>query len=300
VIAARSKHRPFPLLPVLRRTVEGEQFDVRPGDWQRNPGEAFSSFSHFKTSQFRLCRRLLMNLISEKPPTRLSPETISYICQLSPAREMLVKRKRVRTGCVTCRQRRVKCDEKKPTCDRCSAANVYCDGYDSRRHVEWRIPSPTTSSRQIGARTSPLGPAPPVNWYRADGLPVVGCPTNPTCAERLPHQRAREVLAHHQYNFRTAPLLFREDHLYFWRDLILQAAWDTEYVYDVVLALGTVHRTTLFLSTPLERWKGIGTMVVSLQNYGNALQTVSAQFEYGKQSMDILIAVLLLLAYFEV
>jgi hypothetical protein len=61
VIAARSKHRPFPLLQVLRRTVEGEQFDVRPGDWQGTLVEAFSSFSHFKTSQFRLCRRLLMN-----------------------------------------------------------------------------------------------------------------------------------------------------------------------------------------------------------------------------------------------
>lgn len=40
---------------------------------------------------------------------------------------------RVRTGCTTCRERRVKCDEQKPTCLRCLAAHRTCRGnqYDS-------------------------------------------------------------------------------------------------------------------------------------------------------------------------
>ncbi|KAM3508353.1 hypothetical protein MY11210_006752 [Beauveria gryllotalpidicola] len=36
---------------------------------------------------------------------------------------------KVKTGCVTCRVRRVKCDETKPHCKRCTAYGYVCDGY---------------------------------------------------------------------------------------------------------------------------------------------------------------------------
>jgi hypothetical protein len=219
---------------------------------------------------------------------------------------MVEKRRRVKTGCLTCRQRRVKCDEGKPTCQRCKAANVYCEGYDSQRHLESKTRSLTLDSSQ--ANLSPASSAsfpsltsyPSAVTYRGDGLPIIGCPTNPDCAERVPHPRARDVLAHHQYAFRTAPVLFKREHLYFWRDQILQTAWTYEYVYDAVLALGTVHRASLFLSQPYERWKGLDTKVRALQTYGDALQRLSAEFRNGKQCRDIQVGVLLLLVYFEV
>lgn len=37
--------------------------------------------------------------------------------------------KKVRTGCLTCKARRKKCDEAKPTCQRCATAGFRCDGY---------------------------------------------------------------------------------------------------------------------------------------------------------------------------
>ncbi|PVH74651.1 hypothetical protein DL98DRAFT_603390 [Cadophora sp. DSE1049] len=36
---------------------------------------------------------------------------------------------KVRTGCLTCKARRVKCDEAKPECHRCLKAGLTCDGY---------------------------------------------------------------------------------------------------------------------------------------------------------------------------
>ena len=36
------------------------------------------------------------------------------------------KHKKTRTGCVTCKSRRVKCDEKKPICNRCAALGKRC------------------------------------------------------------------------------------------------------------------------------------------------------------------------------
>lgn len=46
-----------------------------------------------------------------------------------------VRRKRfsnkVRTGCKTCRRRRIKCDEGKPLCMKCSKAGLVCEGYQA-------------------------------------------------------------------------------------------------------------------------------------------------------------------------
>ncbi|KAL6694536.1 hypothetical protein J3F84DRAFT_377157 [Trichoderma pleuroticola] len=38
-------------------------------------------------------------------------------------------RRKVKTGCLTCKKRRVKCDEAKPSCKRCVSTGRVCDGY---------------------------------------------------------------------------------------------------------------------------------------------------------------------------
>ncbi|KAH9905121.1 hypothetical protein F4778DRAFT_728808 [Xylariomycetidae sp. FL2044] len=47
----------------------------------------------------------------------------------APKKHSRVGRPKVRTGCVTCRIRRIKCDEAKPFCDRCTSTGRTCDGY---------------------------------------------------------------------------------------------------------------------------------------------------------------------------
>lgn len=49
-------------------------------------------------------------------------------------RESLRKapRKRTKTGCLTCRQRRIKCGEEKPTCFNCIKSKRVCEGYSQR------------------------------------------------------------------------------------------------------------------------------------------------------------------------
>ncbi|KAK0735885.1 hypothetical protein B0T21DRAFT_194030 [Apiosordaria backusii] len=41
-------------------------------------------------------------------------------------------RKRTKTGCLTCRRRRIKCDEGKPTCGNCIKSKRQCEGYNQR------------------------------------------------------------------------------------------------------------------------------------------------------------------------
>jgi hypothetical protein len=43
---------------------------------------------------------------------------------------------RMKTSCMTCRQRKKKCDEAKPHCNNCKRGNLQCGGY--REKVPWR------------------------------------------------------------------------------------------------------------------------------------------------------------------
>jgi hypothetical protein len=53
---------------------------------------------------------------------------------------------KVRTGCLTCKNRRVKCDEARPTCLRCRASGKECLGYPAL--PEANIFEPTSSKRR--------------------------------------------------------------------------------------------------------------------------------------------------------
>lgn len=219
--------------------------------------------------------------------------------------------------------RHVKCDEQRPGCERCNAANITCAGYEKARHVEVRRPRSrhTTAQPSVAAHSraaiatpdlaSPLLSAAPTNQkalskafpprFREDGLPLVALPVNPH-EDYRPHNGARPVLAYHQYLFRTLPLLFPRDHEHFWGDRLCDAAWEVEYVFDTITALGSMHRAALLLSTPreIDRHRGLDTQVMATQAYVKVLQRLAASLEEAEKSPDILVAVLILLTYFEV
>ncbi|KAK0746660.1 hypothetical protein B0T18DRAFT_156553 [Schizothecium vesticola] len=48
----------------------------------------------------------------------------------APKKRTRASKPKVRTGCITCKIRRVKCGEEKPVCLRCTSTGRTCDGYD--------------------------------------------------------------------------------------------------------------------------------------------------------------------------
>ncbi|KAF4471277.1 transcriptional regulatory [Fusarium albosuccineum] len=72
-----------------------------------------------------------------------------------------------RAGCLTCKTRRVKCDEAKPTCVRCAKANFECDGYDSEPGSK----SPSSNDANSHG-TSRLVAGQPVLLPKADASPT--------------------------------------------------------------------------------------------------------------------------------
>ncbi|KXH34621.1 hypothetical protein CNYM01_03875 [Colletotrichum nymphaeae SA-01] len=47
--------------------------------------------------------------------------------------------KKTKTGCLTCKIRKIKCDETKPSCRRCNDTGRKCDGYLAQASVEFKI-----------------------------------------------------------------------------------------------------------------------------------------------------------------
>ncbi|PYH48155.1 Zn(II)2Cys6 transcription factor domain-containing protein [Aspergillus saccharolyticus JOP 1030-1] len=252
---------------------------------------------------------------------------------------MQPKNRRRRTGCLTCRARRVKCDERRPSCLRCESANVECHGYEARRRIEiphrrrWAPASPSDSAR-IDEITTPAASSTSTSTststssqansatttinaslktfptIRPDGLPLIGLPTNPTPTQR-PHTRARDLLAYHQYIFRTVFVLFQaRDAGWFWRDWVCEIAWEVEGLLDVVVAIGGVHRATLLMGAAEvwegvdggegkgaagnDRVRGLDVRVIAVQRYVGALQVVGEWV-----SGEVLVAGLVGLGWFE-
>ncbi|KAL2210014.1 hypothetical protein CC79DRAFT_1354812 [Sarocladium strictum] len=61
--------------------------------------------------------------------------------RIGPRGRRRAKAQRVRTGCATCKFRRVKCDEGRPACSRCISTGRQCDRYESRSHGPNLVPA---------------------------------------------------------------------------------------------------------------------------------------------------------------
>ncbi|RDW90827.1 putative C6 finger domain protein [Aspergillus mulundensis] len=107
------------------------------------------------------------NHISANPPSTLlnletkvpdQPTNVVATQQLAVAK---VPRKRTKTGCLTCRQRRIKCGEEKPICKNCTKSKRECKGYAQRLIFKNPLGIPGVPS------TIPAQPAPPSSQFES-------------------------------------------------------------------------------------------------------------------------------------
>jgi len=65
-------------------------------------------------------------------------------------------RKRTKTGCLTCRRRRIKCGEERPICSNCTKSRRHCEGYNPR--VVFKTPNIDFHHFQNGAASITFPP----------------------------------------------------------------------------------------------------------------------------------------------
>ncbi|KAF2873022.1 fungal-specific transcription factor domain-containing protein [Massariosphaeria phaeospora] len=95
------------------------------------------------------------------------------------------KQSKSRNGCVTCKAKRLKCDETKPTCQQCARRSVECGGY--KKDFKWR-PFEETS----------FGGKPPTKSRKGASSPALTPQTTPQDSDES-HRAVLNNRLHHVY-----------------------------------------------------------------------------------------------------
>ncbi|KAK4448742.1 hypothetical protein QBC34DRAFT_380972 [Podospora aff. communis PSN243] len=125
--------------------------------------------------------------------------------------------KRSRSGCITCKIRRVKCDEAKPACQRCTSTGRVCDGYASSTTSHQSRRALADAVRQLQV----VGPA---SRVLGDALPV------------------DDVACFDFFRLCTASMTGSVLPGEFWSRQLLQASHAEPAVWRAAVAIGALHR----------------------------------------------------------
>ncbi|RAH49985.1 Zn(II)2Cys6 transcription factor, partial [Aspergillus brunneoviolaceus CBS 621.78] len=146
---------------------------------------------------------------------------------------------RSRTGCRTCRARRIKCDETPVACRNCSSTGRQCDGYDVHR-----LPPKLKSTGKKKTLTAP-----------PKLLGLAGGPSQ--ALNRLDWTMTsdeRRCVAYFQHH--TVPTLLEFFDSTLWQKLVLQLSRSEPPVYHAIVALSAIHENSeangMPLATPSE------------------------------------------------
>ncbi|WXC59509.1 hypothetical protein SNK03_005371 [Fusarium graminearum] len=141
---------------------------------------------------------------------------------------------KVRTGCLTCKVRHVKCDEEKPTCRRCRDGRVKCDGYAV----------PDKAKLQARAAISVPVKAYPLSVF------------NPSVADTS----IESCYFHHFHHWTSTQLTCAPGSSNFYLTVVLPLAHQCEPIKHAIIAVGAAHR--FFMAgqdtcSPLQQLRGL-------------------------------------------
>ncbi|KAL9047406.1 MAG: hypothetical protein Q9206_006810 [Seirophora lacunosa] len=193
---------------------------------------------------------------------------------------------KVRTGCITCKYvrlalRRVKCDETKPKCVRCTSTGRKCDGYAPTLQTQSRQHSPNPAS----TRSSANGPL-----IRQTSSPIF---------ETFDDDVERRSFAF--FRLRTIPEIsgfFPSD---FWDRLVPLASFYEPALKHAVIALASLHeRFQNGDESILKSNNDIAEGGFALQQYNKAIrQLIQPSGKQSKPSLDTSLVACVLFACFE-
>ncbi|KAB8290191.1 hypothetical protein EYC80_011060 [Monilinia laxa] len=164
----------------------------------------------------------------------------------------------VRTGCRTCKIRRVKCGEEKPFCKRCTSTGRHCDGYEIITDLKKR----NTAKKQLSI------PAGVQSIVIEDSL-------EPTVLDFFRTFTAAEFAG----DFSTE----------FWEKRIFQAATIEPSIHHGILALGAIHKnyTETYQQLQAVTQSPTPMQAFAFRQYTKAIQILRESIVRAPHSLDM-------------
>ncbi len=171
------------------------------------------------------------------------------------------------TNCVPRRIRRIKCDEAKPHCERCTSTGRRCDGYAVPEDNSVPLP---------GAQALSLAAVPPAPWNRLLNYP--GTP--------LEHR----YLVFFQRQ--TAPILSGYFDSSFWNGLLLQVGRSEPTIQHAMMAVASIHEQVegagIEFSGPSQWSRDMDYgRCFALQQYNRAIACLKERLSEGPQPEEV-------------
>ncbi|KUJ10771.1 uncharacterized protein LY89DRAFT_723348 [Mollisia scopiformis] len=196
----------------------------------------------------------------------------------------------VTSGCRTCKIRRVKCDEGKPSCKRCLGTGRICDGYLYGSNAKPPFPK-TDELIALGSSRRPLSQT---NTSQSAYSSNIILPPSPFSNE----QEHRGFAFFRRYTCSRLAPNFRSR---FWEQIVLQACHHEPAIRHAVVALGSLHEQTMCRGLSHEvqgtTSSNHATDTFALQQYTKALRILAIAPE--KTFGDVTLMACILFVYFE-
>ncbi|KAI8215638.1 hypothetical protein K4K52_003637 [Colletotrichum sp. SAR 10_76] len=160
-----------------------------------------------------------------------------HVPQPLPAKKKRASKPKVRSGCITCKIRRVKCDEGKPTCNRCAKADIKCDGYVKDAAEQKRVAErdavfrAAQRNKVLLPRPDPTIAASPVVVRANPGVVQIDT-ADVSYYDLFRHQLVRDLAG--------------STHSDFWSRIVMAESARDPCVKESVLAIGAIAQTLFF------------------------------------------------------
>ncbi|KAH8891241.1 hypothetical protein GQ53DRAFT_841628 [Thozetella sp. PMI_491] len=139
-----------------------------------------------------------------------------------------------RNGCLTCKARKLRCDERKPACQRCTSTGRKCDGY--RSHPTRSIPAEPEQSSDGGVSGASA-------YARASETPPSRAP-----ALALPRHSLQELRSYRFFIEVTGAACSSLFDAEFWTQELPQACHASPAIWHAAVSLGAIHEASSVLA----------------------------------------------------
>ncbi|KAH9224391.1 hypothetical protein DL95DRAFT_439579 [Leptodontidium sp. 2 PMI_412] len=219
----------------------------------------------------------------------------SHSGDAKPQRRSRAGKPKARTGCITCKERRVKCDETKPACLRCLKFWGRCDGYAPPRYRSRRSKDAPLTTRDPASR--PLLPL-PATEYGQDTRRLQLLPRSIVTEPFMSENHYQSFVHFLQNTSNSLPGLFPTS---LWTTVLPQASQNTPFIRSALTAIGALSgrgrrfqedkfATSGIVITPRYRF--------ALTQYGIAVAQMRENLVAGNKGLnDALIACLLVVCF---
>ncbi|RDW57636.1 hypothetical protein BP6252_13718 [Coleophoma cylindrospora] len=191
---------------------------------------------------------------------------------------------KVKTGCVTCKVRRVKCDEEVPSCLRCTKTGRQCGGYVAV--VARRAATKKGVGTKQGARSNGAVMINPIT-------PIHGVAT------------VQEVRALEYFIRKTAPALGDFFDVYFWTVQVPQLSQNDPALRSALIAVASVHEqmetigNILIGRTRADKDAVEAKRLFGFNQYNSAVGRIAAQICSGTRPVEATLACCILFICFD-